>query len=106
MSPMKETGQVSDSPVGAPPGERVGAGIDFTDPNSPLAPFYLRTGGVVACGLLALIFVVVSSIPLWHSDVWGHLKFGEWMATHRTLPRTSRSVHGATRKRPLCNFTD
>ena len=74
------------SPTSDPPADTVGAGIDFSDPNSPLAPFYLRTWGVVACGLLALIFVIVGLFPLWHTDVWAHVKFGEWIAAHRALP--------------------
>ena len=29
-----------------------GAGIDFSDPNSPLAPFYLRTSHLLALAVL------------------------------------------------------
>src|SRR5205814_1709295 len=76
--------------------EQVGAGIDFSDPNSPLAPLYMRAGGVAACALLAGIFVVACAVPLLHSAVWGHLKFGEWMVTHGRIPEHE----------PFCPWSD
>lgn len=40
--------------------------------------------------LLTLIFGVVflyySYIPLFHSDIWGHVIYGEWILEHGTLP--------------------
>lgn len=67
-------------------GGKLGAGIDWSDPNSPLAPYYFTTGGVMAVALLGVAFFVLSSRPLWHTDFWVHLKFGEWIASNRTLP--------------------
>lgn len=64
----------------------VGAGFDFTDPNSPLAPLYFRTVHVVAVGFLAVLFVVNTLFPLWHTDVWGHVRYGQWMVEHRAIP--------------------
>jgi hypothetical protein len=64
----------------------LGAGFNFTDPRSPLAPYYLRTSHLVAVGMLGLLFVFLSAVPLWHTDVWGHLKFGQWMVEHDRLP--------------------
>ena len=64
----------------------LGAGIDFSDPNSPLAPFYLRTTHILAIALLGIVFVLVSHVPLWHTDVWGHLRYGQWMVEHRAIP--------------------
>ena len=63
----------------------LGAGLDFSDPHSPLAPYYLRNGPVALVGLLGLFFFFLSFVPLWHTDVWGHLKFGEWMVQHGQL---------------------
>jgi hypothetical protein len=63
-----------------------GAGIDFTDPNSPLAPYYLRASHVVAGVLLVALFQLLNHAPLWHTDIWGHLKFGQWILAHRGLP--------------------
>src|SRR3712207_1260895 len=64
----------------------VGAGIDFTDPNSPLAPLYFRVSHVLAIVLLALTFVLLTWVPVYHTDVWGHLRFGEEIVRQRRLP--------------------
>lgn len=64
----------------------LGAGFDFTDPNSPLAPFYLRTVHIVAIGFLGFIFVAASVFPLWHTDVWGHMRYGQWMVENQRIP--------------------
>lgn len=64
----------------------LGAGFDFSDPNSPLAPFYLRTIHLLALALLGVVFVFVSHRPLWHTDVWGHMRYGQWMVEHRAIP--------------------
>jgi hypothetical protein len=66
--------------------EGVGAGIDFTDPNSPLARYYLRAGHVLAVAVLAAVFVLLNHVRLWHTDVWGHLKFGERLLDTRQFP--------------------
>jgi hypothetical protein len=65
---------------------QVGAGFDFADPNSPLARFYLRNIHVVVVGLFAILFVINSLFPLWHTDVWGHVRYGQWMVEHRAIP--------------------
>jgi hypothetical protein len=64
----------------------LGAGFDFANPKSRLAPLYLRSSHVVAVALLALVFVLMSHLPVWHTDVWGHLRFGEYMVTTGRLP--------------------
>ncbi len=64
----------------------VGAGIDFADPNSPLAPYYLRASHVAAVALLCAVFVLLNFAPLWHTDIWGHLKFGQWIVNQGRLP--------------------
>jgi hypothetical protein len=65
---------------------RVGAGFDFADPDSPLAKFYLSTPQVVAVGVVMGVFALASFFPLWHTDVWGHMKYGRWMAEHGRIP--------------------
>jgi hypothetical protein len=65
---------------------QIGAGLDFTDPHSPLAPYYLRTSHLVAVSFLGLLFLLMNFMPLWHTDVWGHLKFGQWIWSHGLLP--------------------
>jgi hypothetical protein len=82
------------SPTSEP--EIVGAGIDFSDPNSPLAPFYLKSSHLLAIAVLGFVFVFVSHVPLWHTDVWGHVKYGQWMVEHRAIPN----------REPFCPWWD
>jgi hypothetical protein len=88
------------SPPVAPAGPEsppvLGAGFDFQDPHSPLAPFYLNRGQLLAVGLLSALFVLMTLVPLWHTDVWGHLKFGEWVVTNTRLPE----------QEPFCPYSD
>lgn len=86
-------------PTATPPEkdpDAVGAGIDFTDPQGPLAPYYLQASKVLLVLLLAAIFIVVGQIPLWHTDIWGHMKFGQWMVEHGSLPTHE----------PFCDLAD
>lgn len=64
----------------------VGAGFDWSDPNSPLARYYLRTVHLVAVGFVGIVFALTSLFPLWHTDVWGHVKYGQWMVENGRLP--------------------
>src|SRR5260370_37021 len=64
----------------------IGAGFDFTDPNSPLARFYCRNSHVVAAAMLALVFVLLNYVHLWYTDIWGHLQFGRWIVANGALP--------------------
>ena len=48
----------------------IGAGIDFADPNSPLARYYLRPVHVAAVAVLGLVFLLLNHVPLWHTDIW------------------------------------
>ncbi len=67
--------------------QQVGAGINYTDPNSPWAPFYVRTSHILfACLLVGIYLLFEVLTPLGHTDIWGHLKFGQWIVEHRTLP--------------------
>ncbi|OWK44973.1 hypothetical protein [Fimbriiglobus ruber] len=76
----------SDGPADRAEPAPVGAGFDFTDPSSPLAPFYLTTAQVVAVGLVAALFVLGTKFVLWHTDVWGHIRYGQWMAENGRVP--------------------
>jgi hypothetical protein len=66
--------------------EKVGAGFDFSDPQSPLARYYLRAGHVAGALILSLIFVILNATPLWHTDLWAHIRFGENILQTRTFP--------------------
>src|SRR5947209_1544539 len=87
--------QPEDGPDLRPEVPTVGAGFDFTDPDSPLAGLYLRASHVAATALLAAVFLLLNFTPLWHTDVWGHLKFGQWIVRHQRLPDRD----------PFCPFT-
>ncbi|HEY7328198.1 MAG TPA: hypothetical protein VH592_11180 [Gemmataceae bacterium] len=54
---------------------------------SPLEPYFLRSSDVFAAALLATAFLLLSIRPLWYSDVWAHIKFGQWIVQHRQLPQ-------------------
>ena len=79
----RETTDLSGEPE---PEFALGAGIDFTDPNSPLAPLYLRSSQVAAAIALTVLFVLATWVQVWHTDVWAHLRFGESMVREGRLP--------------------
>lgn len=41
---------------------------------------------LIACVWFSLFFVYLSYIPLFHSDIWGHVLHGIWILDHRALP--------------------
>jgi hypothetical protein len=53
---------------------RLGAGIDFTSPDSLLAPYYLRASDAVAAFLLSFVFVLACVAPLPVGDVRSQLE--------------------------------
>src|SRR6516165_8126648 len=64
----------------------IGAGLDFANPNSRLAFLYMHTAGAVAVVTLALLFAALMYVPIKHTDVWAHLRFGEVIARENRLP--------------------
>jgi len=44
---------------------------------------FLLVAGLMAAGLWWL-----STLPLWHTDLWGHLAYGRWITEHGQLPAT------------------
>lgn len=79
-----------------PADQPLGSGIDFTDPNSPLAPLYASATGILAVALVGAMTVLYAVMPMQHTDVWAHLKYGQWIAEHREFPAHE----------PLSPFTD
>lgn len=88
------------TPDAPPPADQddapLGAGIDFSDPNSPLAPLYASVTGILAVALIGAMIMLYAVMPMQHTDVWAHLKYGQWIVEHREFP-----VH-----EPLSRFTD
>lgn len=61
-----------------------------SDAAGPLAPLLdarwaLGWRHVAACSWFCALFLYFSYIPLFHSDLWGHVHYGKWMLEHRTL---------------------
>jgi len=99
MAPERSSKEVSAA------ADEAGSGIDFADPNSPLAPLYLRASQVVAVSLIVGIFLFFSLLPpLFHTDFWGHLKYGEWIVQHGTLPSAEPFSAYADRSRAFVDF--
>lgn len=40
---------------------------------------------VAACAWFCFLFLYFNYIPLFHSDLWGHVHYGKWMLEHRQL---------------------
>src|SRR5262245_21485621 len=47
----------------------------------------LSPAGFAITALLALCFVFFSRLPLWHTDLWGHLAYGRWIVEQHAVPR-------------------
>ena len=55
--------------------------------------------------VLGCIFLYLDHRPLWHTDIWGHLKFGQWISTQHALPGSSPFLPEATKTSPLVHFS-
>jgi hypothetical protein len=66
---------------------------------------YFTGALVVATAFLALVFVVLSHQQVWHTDVWGHLRFGEYIVREHRLPEHEMfSGDYADQEHPYLNF--
>src|SRR5829696_3481694 len=63
--------------------------------NTP-ARLRLSNGPLIGVAILSALVVYLSLIPLWHTDVWAHAKYGEWYWTHKATPP----------EEPLSPYTD
>jgi hypothetical protein len=60
---------------------------------------------VAVAVLLAFVFLYLSNAPVWHTDVWGHLRFGEYIVREHRLPEHEMfSGDYADQERPYLNF--
>lgn len=41
---------------------------------------------IPAVAFFAAFYTYLSYIPLFHTDIWGHVAYGKWMLEHRALP--------------------
>jgi hypothetical protein len=49
--------------------------------------FALGWRHVVLCTALSAFFVYLSYVPLFHSDIWGHVHYGTWIIENGQLPQ-------------------
>jgi len=53
-------------------------------------------GTLLVSAMLVALFLVLSHLPLGYTDVWAHLKFGQWMNAHGQLPV----------REPFCSYSE
>lgn len=67
---------------------------DFEGPEKPELPdrlppaLRLTQHSAVFALVLGLTFWFCCLRPVWHTDVWGHLSYGEWILSHKQVPST------------------
>lgn len=83
MEPLPDR---SSPPEPRPDPTSVGAGYDFSDPDSSLAPYYLQTHQIIAVFLVGFGFTLGTMFYLWHTDIWGHMRYGQWMHENHRIP--------------------
>lgn len=49
---------------------------------------HLPTAKLIVVAVISFIFLTTSFYPLHHTDLWGHLTYGRWIAENGTLPDT------------------
>ncbi|HVJ68228.1 MAG TPA: hypothetical protein VM510_09605 [Caulifigura sp.] len=77
-----------------PPRKRGEADLSLLEDRAPDWSKVTRsTAGLAVC--LSIVFALASFLPLWHTDVWGHLSYGRWIAQNGRLPETEPLL-------PLC----
>src|SRR5262249_54678190 len=65
----------------------------------------LQTGHIVAAAVLAFVFFLISHDPVWHTDVWAHMRFGEYIVREHKLPDHEMfSGDFADQEQPYLNF--
>ena len=70
-----------------PPRRRGEADLSKLEDRAPeWAKVSRSTAGLAAA--LSAVFILASYLPLWHTDVWGHLTYGRWIVQNRSLPET------------------
>ncbi len=63
-------------------------------------PWYaVRAGTAIYVIALSISFAILSRVPLWHTDLWGHLQYGEIICTRQALPKTDPIMPLASKSR-------
>lgn len=58
--------------------------------------FALRRSHVLTVICFVVAFLYYSYTPIYHSDIWGHVSYGEWMLEHQSLPTEDPILELAT----------
>jgi hypothetical protein len=77
-----------------PPRRKGEADLSLLEDRAPSWARMSRGAAGLVAGL-AVLFLISSLMPLWHTDVWGHLSYGRWMASTEAVPVTEPLL-------PLC----
>ncbi|MBL8851470.1 MAG: hypothetical protein JNG89_17435 [Planctomycetaceae bacterium] len=73
--------------VAAPPPGRVRPDISVLQDRFP--PWLKLSPLVAGCtAVLGLLYLFLSYSPIWHTDIWGHLSYGRWIAQSGYVPST------------------
>jgi hypothetical protein len=64
----------------------------------------IRREHAAVVAVLVGVFLLVNFLPLWHTDIWGHLKFGQWITDNRRLPAHEPFCAAADKSAPYVNF--
>jgi hypothetical protein len=64
----------------------------------------ILTSDVIVVGLLGFTFLIIDLHPMFYSDIWGHLKYGEWIWAHGCLPDREPFTPFADQRALYVNF--
>jgi hypothetical protein len=64
----------------------------------------LRNGDLLALLILLGLALRLADYPLWHTDVWGHAKYGRWILDHREFPEREPLSPYSDQKAKLIHF--
>ena len=68
-------------------------------------PAWIRSSGatVVFVAVIGVVFLLMANRPLWHSDLWDHLNYGQHVLDHRAVSPTEPLLRLA-RGMPMVNI--
>ncbi len=70
------------------------AASDSAGPDASLLedklPRYLQAtrSAVWLTSAMGIVYWICNWIPIWHTDIWGHISYGRWIVEQGSLPRT------------------
>lgn len=49
--------------------------------------------GTLLTLLIGIAFVVLTHVRLWHTDLWDHIQYGQYILDHKSIPQTEPLLH-------------